>query len=34
MTPYTVEWEPAAEDELARLWLRSSDPQAMTAAQA
>jgi hypothetical protein len=34
MNPWRVEWEPAAEDELARLWLRSSDPQAVTKAQA
>jgi hypothetical protein len=34
MSPFGVEWEPAAEDELARLWLRFSDPAAVTAAQA
>jgi hypothetical protein len=34
MSPFEVEWEPAAEDELARLWLRSADPQAITKAQA
>jgi hypothetical protein len=34
MNPFRVEWEPAAEDELARIWLRSSDPSAVTAAQA
>ena len=34
MNPFRVEWEPAAEDELARVWLRSSDPSAVTAAQA
>lgn len=34
MNPFLVEWEPAAEDELARIWLRSSDPFAVTAAQA
>ena len=34
MSPSQVEWETAAEDELARFWLRSSDPQAITAAQA
>lgn len=34
MNRYRVEWEPAAEDELARIWLRSSDPQAVTLAQA
>jgi hypothetical protein len=34
MSPFRVEWEPAAEDELARIWLRSSDPQAVTSAQA
>ena len=33
MNSYRVEWEPAAEDELARIWLRSSDPRAVTAAQ-
>ena len=34
MNPFRVEWEPAAEDELARIWLRSGDPSAVTAAQA
>ncbi len=34
MNPFRVEWEPAAEDELARIWLRSSDPDSVTAAQA
>jgi hypothetical protein len=34
MKPFRVEWEPAAEDELARIWLRSSDPAGVTAAQA
>src|SRR5438132_609954 len=34
MNPFRVEWEPAAEDELARIWLRSGDPQAVTTAQA
>jgi hypothetical protein len=34
VNPFQVEWEPAAEDELARLWLQSSDPQAITQAQA
>jgi hypothetical protein len=34
MNLYRVEWDPAAEDELARIWLQSSDPQAVTAAQA
>jgi hypothetical protein len=34
MSPFRVEWQPAAEDELARIWLRSSDPRAVTAAQA
>jgi hypothetical protein len=34
MNPFRVEWDPAAEDELARVWLRSNDPQAITAAQA
>jgi hypothetical protein len=34
MTPFRVEWDPAAEDELARLWLRSSDPSSITRAQA
>lgn len=34
MKPFHVEWEPPAEDELARIWLRSSDPQAVTIAQA
>jgi hypothetical protein len=34
MNPFRVDREPAAEDELARLWLRSRDPQAITSAQA
>jgi hypothetical protein len=34
MSPFRVEWEPAAEDELARLWLQSIDQQAITAAEA
>lgn len=34
MNPFRVDWEPAAEDELARLWLQASDPQAITIAQA
>jgi hypothetical protein len=34
MNQFGVEWDPAAEDELARLWLQSSDPAAITAAQA
>jgi hypothetical protein len=34
MNPFRVEWEPAAEDELARIWLRASDPLSVTAAQA
>jgi len=34
MNPFGIEWEPAAEDELARLWLGSSDPQAITIALA
>jgi hypothetical protein len=34
MNPFRVEWEPAAEDELARPWLLSMDPQAITTAQA
>jgi hypothetical protein len=34
MNRFRVEWGPAAEDELARIWLRSSDPSAISAAQA
>ena len=34
MNPWEVGWEPSAEQELARLWLLSSDPAAITAAQA
>jgi hypothetical protein len=34
MTPFTVEWEPGAEDELAGIWLQASDPAAVTRAQA
>ena len=34
MSRFRVEWEPAAENELARVWLRSSDPSAVTAASA
>jgi mRNA-degrading endonuclease RelE of RelBE toxin-antitoxin system len=34
MNPFRVEWEPAAEDELARIWLGSGDPLAVTIAQA
>jgi hypothetical protein len=34
MNPFRVEWEPAAEDELARIWLRASAPPAVTIAQA
>jgi hypothetical protein len=34
MNPFRVEWEAPVEDELARIWLRSSDPQAVTTAQA
>jgi hypothetical protein len=31
---WTVEWDPPAEDELTRLWLRAPDRNAVTAAQA
>jgi hypothetical protein len=34
MNVFRLEWEPAAEDELGRIWLRSSDPSAVTTAQA
>ena len=34
MNSFRVDWEPAAEDELARIWLRSNDRQAVTTAQA
>jgi hypothetical protein len=31
---WTVQWDPAAEDELARIWLRAADRGAVSAAQA
>jgi plasmid stabilization system protein ParE len=34
MNPYTVEWLPQAEDELADIWLRAADRAAVTTAQA
>jgi hypothetical protein len=34
MNPWTVEWGPSAEQELARLWMLADDPQAVTIAQA
>lgn len=34
MDQFRVEWEPAAEDELARIWLDATDPPAITKAQA
>ncbi len=34
MNPWTVEWDPSAEQELARLWMLAADPQAVTDAQA
>lgn len=34
MTPFDVDWLPVAEDELARIWLRAHDRQAVSAAQA
>jgi len=34
MSAFTVEWIPAAEVELARLWMLADDPAAVTAAQA
>src|SRR5205823_1881356 len=34
MSPYTVEWPPAAADELTRIWLQTSNRPAVTAAQA
>jgi hypothetical protein len=33
MNPYTVEWTPEAENQLALIWLRASDRAAITAAQ-
>ena len=30
---YTVDWDPAAEDELARIWLAAPDRSAVAAAQ-
>jgi hypothetical protein len=34
MNLFTVEWEPDAEDTLARIWLTAPDPDAVTRAQA
>jgi hypothetical protein len=34
MNPFHVEWDRSAELELARIWLRSSDPNSITAATA
>jgi hypothetical protein len=34
MSPFTVEWDPDAEIELARIWLHAGDPGAVTQAQA
>jgi hypothetical protein len=34
VTGWQVEWDPGAEDELARIWLRASDRAAVTSAQA
>lgn len=34
MNPFSVEWLPAAEDELARIWVQAVDRRAVTAAQA
>jgi hypothetical protein len=34
VTPWQVDWDPVAEDELGRIWLRSLDRGAVTAAQA
>jgi hypothetical protein len=34
MTPFTVEWETPAEDELCRLWMQTNDPAAVTRSQA
>jgi hypothetical protein len=33
MSRYTVDWDPEAEDDLARAWMRASDPSAVTRAQ-
>ena len=34
MTPWTLDWDPVAEQELTRLWLNAPDRRAMTVAQA
>ena len=34
MSPFTVDWDPDAEDELARIWMQDSDPPAITRASA
>jgi hypothetical protein len=34
MNSFTVDWTPAAEDELADIWLQATDRNAVTAAQA
>jgi hypothetical protein len=34
MSPFTVEWDPDAETELARIWLAAADPDEVTQAQA
>jgi plasmid stabilization system protein ParE len=34
MTAFTVEWDTEAENQLADIWLRSSDPNGVTQAQA
>jgi hypothetical protein len=34
MNPYTVNWQPAAEDALTEIWIAASDRAAVTAAQA
>jgi hypothetical protein len=33
MTRYTVEWQPAAEDDLADIWMNAPDPDEVTHAQ-
>jgi hypothetical protein len=33
MKRFTVDWEPDAEDELARIWMQADDPSAVARAQ-
>ena len=34
MNPFRVDWKPEAEEELARTWLKSTNQQLVTTAQA